>query len=305
MEIILVSEPYPRDNRRDLNINTSDPLETARSIFAADPSLSEGELNEIYKRFGGLDAFRAKSLSEPMKRLRYTLMRDKNFSSQTFIEIFDGTVKIGRGDADSYAVKPYFLTDLNRFMRVWNANRTEALGFFTSYNMFGNAPAYYQFWEHLPLIHSEHCRDEPGKPSDHYFCEKPKLFLADRYRDAHLKMKKEIEAIIDPKVVAFIQENILECLPVQRELYARSLFVRSDHWEKLAKDPKRSVLNEVAGNVLLPTSVAKEIVLSHKTPALREAIARKSVDKNLLYMIWSGTKSETIREAVEENALFY
>lgn len=305
MEIILVSEPNPNGDRRArLNSNSLDPQETASAIFGACPVLTEDELNEIYKRFGGLKTFTAKGLSDPMKYLRYALMKHKNFSSQTFIEIFNGTLKIGRGDAVSYSAKPYYLTDLDRFMRVWSANRTEALGFISHYNMFGNSRGHYEFYEHLPLIHSEHCRDEPGKPSDHYFCEKPKLFHADRYLDCQLRIKKEIEAIIDPAVIDFIQENTLDSLPVQRELYARSLFVRNDHWEKLAKDPKRPVLNALADNPLLPTHIAEEIILSHKSPGLRESIGRNSADKDLLYNIWSGTKSETIREAVESNALF-
>jgi hypothetical protein len=82
------------------------------------------------------------------------------------------------------------------------------------------------------------------------------------------------------------------------------LIVRSDHWEKLAQDPKRSILNALVENALLPTHVAEEIVTSHKTPYLRESIAKRSVDRDLLEAIWRGTKSESIRATVESNTLF-
>lgn len=304
MGIILVSEPYPRDRGSKLNINSSDPLEAATAIHNSISELGEDVLDSTYKRFGGLEAFTAQNLSSSMKFLRTAVMRSKNFSSRNFIDIFDGTPKISRDDAYTYAAQPYFLTELGKFMRVWKASRTEALNFMRHYSLFDDS-GYWDSTERLPVVHAVDCRgDEPGNMLAHYNCKRPWIHHSDRNLAFHLKKKKELEATMDPKVIDFIQENILDCSATQRELYAESLIVRSDHWETLAKDVKRSVLNSLARNALLPTHVAEDIVRSHKTPSLREDIAKNSVDRNLLNMIWSGTKSESIREAVESNALF-
>jgi hypothetical protein len=304
MEIILVREPYPRDRVSNLNINSSDPLEAATAIHNSMSELGEDVLDSTYKRFGGLETFTAKDLSSSMKFLRTALMRSKNFSPSDFEEIFDGTPKIARDDAYTYAAQPYFLTELSKFMRVWKASRTEALNFMRHYSLF-NDPGYWDSTERLPMVHTEDCRgDEPGNMLAHFHCKRPWIYHSDRNLAFHVKKMEELEATMDPKVIDFIQENILDCSASQRELYAASLIVRSDHWETLAKDPKRSVLNALAGNALLPTHVAEAIVTSHKTPSLREDIAKNSVDRNLLNMIWSGTKSESIREVVESNALF-
>lgn len=300
MEIILVSEPYPRDRGNNLNVNSSDPLEAATAISI--PIDSEETLRRTYERFGGLESFTAKNLSPDMKWLRSTLMRSKNFSPSAFKEVFDKTPKIGRDDAWGYAAQPYFLTDLDKFARIWKASRTEALEAISRFHRWEN---HKYLVERLPMVHAEDCRgDEPGNMLAHYSCKRPLLHHPDRNLAFLLKAKKELEALVDPKVIDFIQENILDCAGTQKEHYAGSLIVRSDHWETLAKDPKRSILNALVENALLPAHVAEEIVTSHKTPYLREAIAVRSVDRNLLEVIWKGTKSESIREAVESNKLF-
>jgi hypothetical protein len=302
MEIILVSEAYPRENRRNSNINSSDPVAVAEAIYYTVDKPIEEKLNEVYERFGGLEAFTAKNLSSDMKYLRNLLMRCKNFSPSAYKEIFDKTLKIGRDDAISYAAQLYFLTDLDKFMRVWKASRTDALKAIRDFHR----------WEHgqylserLPMVHAENCRgDEPGNLIAHYSCERPLVYHPHRNLAFHLKAKKEFEVIAAAEVIDFIQENILDCSGVQKEIYAETLIVRSDHWEKLAQDPKRSILNALVENALLPTHVAEEIVTSHKTPYLRESIAKRSVDRDLLEAIWRGTKSESIRATVESNTLF-
>lgn len=301
--IVLVTST--QNSRSNLTVNTADPEGTARLILDAYPSLNESVLDQIYNRFGGLEAFTAKNISSEMKTLRRALMRATNLSSKIFIEIFDNTPKISRDDASSYAVQSYFLTDLDKFMRIWKASRLDALEFMDRFHPLSEIEYDDGLCKHLPMIHANECRgDEPGNLLAHFFCEKPIIFYSDRNLDAHLTKRQELESIMDPKVIDFIHENILDCSGPQRALYSGSRIVRSDHWEKLAKDSNRTVLNNVAENPQLPSSVAEEIIASHKTPLLRESIAKNSVDNDLLNKIWNGTKSVSIRKVVEMNPMF-
>jgi hypothetical protein len=305
MSIILVSEQYPREDRSKLEVNTNDPEVMASSVNLTWPFPSEEKLDEVFEHFGGIEAFSAKSMSAGMKSLRNALMRSGNFSSQKYREIFDKTLKIDRNSVIVFTSQDYFLTDLNKFMRIWNTSSVDAIDAVKDFKFSGNHNDYYGTAEVLPTVHSADCSNtDPNDTWAHYYCAKPVLYHTDRKLAFCLKKKEELEAYAGSGVIDFIHKNILDSPIKARAHYASSLIVREDHWEQLAKDSKREVLNAVAENPLLPTHVAEEIVSSHKTPSLRIDIARNSVDQDLLNKIWNGTKSAEIREAVESNRLF-
>lgn len=306
MEIILVSDPSFdrnfRNRRLSEDLNSADPMTVSNAVNSLSRELTTEQLDTLFERFGGIEAFTAKKLNDDLKHLRNILMRAKKFSPETFKEVFDKTFKISKADAYWFVSQTYYLTDLEKFMRVWNVNRTEALSGIGQFRLWD---AHHTLMERLPMVHAEDCKgDEPGNALAHYFCKRPIAYRPDLALSIQRKAQHELKAIISPEVLDLVQTLILGCSVGQRESYAGSLIVRDDHWEHLARDPKRDVLNAVAQNILLPSEVALEIVSSHKTPFLREEIAKRSVDWSLLEVIWKGTKSESIREVVESNALF-
>lgn len=308
MEIILVGAPHFDRNfrRRRLSedLNSTDPMTVANSVSSLMSELTTEQLNVIVERFGGIEAFVAKELNDDLKYLRNTLMRSESFSPETFKQIFDKTFKIGKRDAIHYVNQTYYLTDLERFKRIWIADRTAALQGIARFRLWS---AHQSLLERLPMVHTEDCKgDEPGNMLSHYHCERPIIYRPDRARAIQRQAKEDLEAIVSQEVLEFVQDMVLSITSStsQREVYAESLIVHDDHWIELARDPKRDVLNAVVQNILLPSDIALEIVTSHKTPFLREEIAKRTVDRNLLETIWNGTKSESIRKAVESNVLF-
>ena len=288
------------------NLESSDPAEVARAVSSAYDELNGKALLSLYEKFGGFKAFTEKKLSEGMQDLKDALLRCKYFPAAEHEALFHATPKIGRYDVHSFVSQPYIFANFDNFMRLWKAEKRWTLYRFSGHESYDiNAFFEANIWERLPMEHAADCRgDEPGNALAHYFCETPRVFHADRNLAFMLNAKKKLEARVDPKVIEFIQENVFDFTTEMRASYASSLIVRDDHWEKLANDTKRDVLNKLVGNPLLPTALAKDIILQHKTGSLREDIAKNTVDVDLLEFIWNGTKSESIRKVVEENALF-
>lgn len=282
-------------------LDSLEPDEVASAIgYSSDHS--EEILLGIYKQFGGVEAFTAKKLSEPMKRLRDTLLYSEKFPASEHEAIFNKTENFSRWDAYTFTRRSiHIFEDFEKFMRVWAVNKDAAIDFS---HLFKRDDGFWaaNIWETLPTIHDERCgRDGQN---DHYWCKTPRVFHADRNLEYEKKSKLRLEATVDPKIITFIQDQVLTGTEDMRKAYAQSLFIRDDHWEKLAADPKRSVLNSLVDNALLPLELAEQIVFKHKTPAIRESIAKMTTSNDLLRVIWAGTKSESIRKAVEANTLF-
>jgi hypothetical protein len=287
------------------SIDSGDPYKAARAVRSSSELTGE-TLMSIYERFGGRKAFMAKKVEEPMRELLGALLRSKSFPEAEHMAIFDGMTKIGRYDTYAFSRKAYVAADFDRFMKLWKTDKSAAITFADELSRYRDPDFENEEspWVELPMIHAFDCRgDQPGYSLAHYSCKEPRLYKADLNLKLAQAYKAKLVAAADPKVIDFIQEHIFECSERMRAKYAGSFIVRDDHWESLADD-KRSVLNAVAGNALIPTRVAEGIVLRHKTPALRESIAKYTTDNDLLNLIWSGTKSASIQEAVESNPLF-
>jgi hypothetical protein len=288
------------------NMESSDPAEVAGAVRSYYDEISTEALLSLYEKFGGRKAFTQKKLSDGMEELKKALLSCDHFSAEEHEALFHATPKIDRYAVYNFATQPYAYSNFDNFMRLWQANKHAMVSQISGYNTYElDDFLAANIWEGLPMEHELNCRgDEPGNALAHYGCKKPQLFHADRNLKFTLANKKKFEAHADPKVIEFIQENAFDFTTDMRADYAASLIVREDHWEKLANDTKRPVLNALVTNPLLPTSVAKDIILQHKTGSLREEIAKKTVDVDLLEFIWGSTKSESIREAVKQNSLF-
>lgn len=297
--IIISTSQASRDN-----INSDDPQEVAMAIYTSHKDSPEA-LEEIYKKFGGRDVFAGKKLNSGLSDLRNALISSESFPEESFREIFDNSESIKSSDVYDWGSRAYVFENFEKFMRLWNANKSQAMYALEEFKwnvvpdtLDNGVYDSYGVWETLPMVHAEAC------DKDHYWCEEPRRFHPDKNLAWWTFIAGELFKVIDPKIINFIQESIFDQPVSLREYYAKSLIIKDDHWEKLRNDPKRQVLNALAENVFLPTQIAKDIVLTHKTPALREAIAKNTIDKELLELIWNSTKSKSIRETVKNNSFF-
>lgn len=289
------------------DINSDDPEEVSMHLIYSSHS-NPKTLENIYRKFGGLDKFTAKNISPSMKNLRNALVNIEHFSDDIHKDIFDNLPKITRSDIYNFANRPYIFKDFAIFEKLWAINKDETInafsGYWVSFYVESDDFENNQVFEELPMIHAKNCDGDQGNFSDHWSCERRGIF----HPDIKLEMEKTIFndflKVINPKIITLLQDNILDCNGFSREFYAESSFIKDEHWERLANDPKRNVLNKLAENPFLPTDIAKEIISKHKTPTLREAIARNTSNNELLESIWHSTKSKNIRDIVENNPFF-
>ena len=267
-------------------------------------------LMQVYEFFGGLDAFTAPKLRADMKELRNSLLQSQQFPVDTYNEILDGTAKIVRKDIIDLGSRNHVFRSFDLFKRLWDVSPDEMMqnfynvttGKFFASGWEGSAA----LWEKLDTPYDGGCPDRmPNQIHEHWTgqCEFEYAFRADHYltlvkaiRDEHLKH-------IDPRVMETIRDGIMGCSKHSRWLYASTYLVDDSHWEALAVDSNREVINSLAENPLLPHDVAMKMALAHKTPFIRKQIARYTTSKEVLDAIWDSTKAPSIRASVYANPL--
>lgn len=270
--------------------------------------LTSEQLMNIYEKFGGFDAFTNKKLTPEIKNLRNALMDADNFPVDVYNEIVDNTAKFTARDIDVIGKSAHIFASYDLFRKFWLINPSATLGGLYDLDLTmiveGKKSVYETVMERLPDEHSHVCKTSQGS-TEHFGCNlNNRLFRP----DANLRIIKQSHDAflnkVDERVITDIQDAIFDSTAWMRELYAASSFIRDDHWDKLAEDPKRDVLTAVAGNALIPLELAKQLVHRHKTPIIREYLARNATSKELLQSIWDSTSSSSIRKFVEANPIF-
>lgn len=109
----------------------------------------------------------------------------------------------------------------------------------------------------------------------------------------------------DPGIPDFIDREILNQTNETRLAYALSTSISNPAvLDQMKGDRHRPVVNAIAGNPRAWLSTHEHLVASHRTPAIRIAVAGATTDAALLASIHAGTKSAQILEAVEANPAF-
>lgn len=110
---------------------------------------------------------------------------------------------------------------------------------------------------------------------------------------------------IDGRILSFIDREIPAQDNGTRLAYANSRSISNPAvLDRMKADRHRPVINAIAGNPRAWLSTHEHLVASHKTPAIRIAVAGATTDAALLSSIHAGTKSAQILEAVEANPAF-
>lgn len=278
----------------------------ANFLYSNSSKVTEKGVIKIYNDYGGLEAFTKRQLSHEMSELRDALIQCSQFPADLYRDIVVNTPKITRDNIKQLARSAHAYAAYDLFERFWSVDRNATMIALRSVHVHDAVYSKHwdgSWWEQLPTIHTAGCNGDDSKMEGHWTCKRKKLFHADVYLAAKKSIQADLTEAADPRVIETIQNEVFSLSEYSRQAYADGYFVRDDHWAKLADD-KRSVLNAIVSNGLLPTAVAEQIVFAHKTASLRENVAQYTTDPDLLRVIWAGTKSASIREAVEDNPLF-
>lgn len=202
------------------------------------------------------------------------------------------------------------LGDPDRFRKLWTKKPSDAIWEIAGLEreasdrvMLADKRELYRGWERLPMIHKDDCRgDEPGNLLAHWGCREPRVFHPELFREFHSDIRSEMLEVIHPDNLQLVWDNVLDRSRAIRGIYAGLPIVAEEHWEILARE--RELVSVIVGNPFLPDDLAAVLVHRHKTPSIRISIAHNTGSNDVLNRIWSSTKSEQIRAAVEENAVF-
>lgn len=286
------------------------PEVLAERLFYSDDPVAQDVLVKIYADYGGLEAFSDQHASAGMKSLRNTLLKNKHFPRELYIGLITNAKKFTAADLDYVAYSPNLFADYSVFKKLWDISPEHTMdNFYLTVNSLLSDQLIVnieRYWSPLPPIHAVDCKgDEPGNVLSHWGCETHRnMFLSDVYRAIALRLRETVTTAMAPGILELIQSNSLTFNGTGREDYAANLFVRDDHWVMLASDPRRGVINRLAENCFLPTAIARQLILEHKTPFIRESIAHYTVDSELLQTIWDSTKSEATRKVIGFNPFF-
>jgi hypothetical protein len=270
--------------------------------------VDENVLIKIFTKFGGVEVFSSPKLNSDLKRLQGALFSSKNFPTNLYLESVAKIENLTRTNIRSFGHRIENFASYDLFKRFWDISHAD-----TVYALTGMAGRFLisnkrwgkDFWEELPMIHEENCKvNDPNNIPDHYFCEKRSIFHPDIYKEVEMEVRNQLFGIIDPQILEDVYASIMGENNESRELYAGSVLVHDNHWVPLLNDKNRTVINNIARNSLIPLEVAEVMITRHKTPMIREQIAKYTDNEQLLQTIFNSTSSEGIRKAVTENPFF-
>ena len=263
---------------------------------------SREQLLALYEDFGGLETFKKDKLSEEFRYLRSTFIDCENFPEEKVLELFEAMKKIDSQALYSFSHSRLAFANLDVFMKLWALNKNNTFSGLCGYliHLKVSHREWGKAWRNLSTIHVENCGRLPDDP--HHWCYEPRVVDGAAVLDFDKKFQAQVLEQIHPTILSTIRDEVLSLSERERGNYADSVLVADEHWRPLSQD-KRSVLNKLTTNSLLPLDLAYEIIDSHKTPSLRESIAKNTASGELLEYIWNGTASKSIRKAVTENTV--
>jgi hypothetical protein len=281
---------------------TNDEAQRASSGVIRDRNISGEKLLKIYETFGGVAVFKKAKLSEGYAYLRQALVTADNFPEKQFLELFNALEKLNKGNVSSFAEHPVVISNPTVFQSLWEVDPNGTFQGISSF-LLGEQVYHKEWggaWETLDQVHGDRCGAHRDNP--HYWCYTPRVIHGDKLVEFFKKFQIEVLAKMDPAILKTIHTEIMSLNERSKVDYAESVLIADDHWQLLAND-KRPVLNALATNSLLPEPLAYDIIASHKTPALRQSIAKSTGSGELLEYIWNGTSSKAIHKAVAENSV--
>jgi len=271
-------------------------------------SLTRGQLMEIYEEFGGFAALSGEI--DPYStegEVRAGLMRATNFPESEWRRFF-ATFKIDRYFLLRVGLPLWAINDPELFAWAWKLDKTATAKAVykvaADHGKIDGDGIHWGFHSPAPDIHVE-CDGKAPNEGFHDKCHTRRVSYDSVARLASFReARRWAFERIDREVIERLQDFAIAGSINDREKYAESVIVRDDHWETLAEDKKRSVLNNVVKNPLAPEELRAERARRHKTPELREAAAFATVEPELLHWLWSNSKSHSIRRSVLDNAVW-
>lgn len=284
---------------------TRNGLDTMFYVKEHRNSLTHEQLMEIYENFGGFAALSGEIDHYSSEgEVREGLMRATNFPEEEWRRLFE-TFKIDKYFLRRVGLPLWAINDPELFAWAWKLDKTAAAkavyNTAADHGKIDGSGIHFGFHNPAPDIHVECDGKAPGV-GWHDKCHTNRVSYDSVARLASFReARRWAFEKIDREVIERVQELGLNGSIENREAYAESVLVRGDHWDTLAEDKKRSVLNNVVMNPLAPEELRAERARHHKTPELRQAAAFATVDLELLHWIWSNSKSHSIRRSVLDN----
>jgi len=287
---------------------TRNGLDTFFYIKENRSSLTQEQLMGIYSEFGGFTSLSGELESYSTEvQVREGLMLAKNFPEAEWRRLFE-TFKLNRYLLARIGLPLWAINDPELFAIAWKINKgvTAEAVYDTAadHGKIDGDDLRWGFYSPAPDIHVE-CEGKAPDEGWHDKCYTRRVVYDSVARLASFREARQWAfEHMDREVIERLQEFAITGSINDREKYAESVLVRDDHWELLADDKKRSVLNNVVKNPLAPEELREERARRHKTPELREAAAFATVDPNFLYWLWNSSKSYSIRGAVLNNGVW-
>lgn len=280
--------------------------EEANRAWTSLISYSNRENSELplrfYNDFGGVEVFKKAKLSLWFRHLRDAILQSDYLPEEQYLELFNAMEKITKQDVHSFSRHAVVISNPTVFQKLWAVDpngtfsgiKSHVTGELVSHKGWGTIALA------LPQVHGERCGLRPDKP--HVWCHTPLVFHGDKRYEVFKDLKADMLERFDSTILKTIHDEIMSLNASSREAYASTILVADEHWGLLAKD-KRPILNALVTNPLIPEALAYDIIASHKTPAIREEIARQAHSPELLETIWNSTASKTIHESVARNTV--